>query len=398
MVRPANGSVRPTNVEVNHCKWTLFRLSSYRRCLSMSLKKQFAAIYVGCVALFWVCMSLSLAAAKFVRIQAPPVLNPEAEYIDLFIEHLSDLSVAMIMVPAIGVYSYRLVMASESKIGIALRLLGAVLLYYITHISFFMIMGLSNAQFDPIRVVSDLSHAEWIWGVYFILSMITGGLATGLYHKERELRKSEAEVREKLGELEAEFAAEQNKHLKQRLGSHFVLNALSNVIALVRKGEQEKAIDGLHTLSGILREIAHGDGDSFCSLKREFEFLEKYLSFQKIRFPDLEVIWDIDPKTTEKLVPRHILQPLVENSFKHGMQAGGKLGVYISAQQRAGYTLIEICNSIGTTAVEAGTGEGHTLTVLRLEKAFGRRDLFKCVPSQKYYRVELKIPIHGEVA
>src|SRR4029077_11860887 len=101
--------------------------------------------------------------------------------------------------------------------------------------------------------------------------------------------------------------------------------------------------------------------DHFVSLREELSSIDEYLDIEVIRFgPQLTVVKRISPDTLDVIVPSMILQPLVENSIKHGLArkvGGGR--ITISTTLRAGYTVIEVHD------------DGLGMSEERLEHAFG---------------------------
>jgi two-component system LytT family sensor kinase len=96
-------------------------------------------------------------------------------------------------------------------------------------------------------------------------------------------------------------------------------------------------------LSGLLRRLMRST-DHFVTLREELESIDEYLDIEVVRFgPQLSVIKDIKPETLDVVVPSMILQPLVENSIKHGLarKVGGG-SITIKAMLRDGHTVIEV--------------------------------------------------------
>jgi len=113
-------------------------------------------------------------------------------------------------------------------------------------------------------------------------------------------------------------------------------------------------------LSGLLRRLIRST-DHFVTLREELESVDEYLDIEVVRFgPQLRVDKEISPATLDVVVPSMLLQPLVENSIKHGLArkvGGGR--ITIKAMVRDGHTLIEVHD------------DGLGMTEERLEHAFG---------------------------
>ncbi|MBL4790124.1 MAG: hypothetical protein JKY60_14170 [Kordiimonadaceae bacterium] len=87
--------------------------------------------------------------------------------------------------------------------------------------------------------------------------------------------------------------------------------------------------------------------------------------------------WKIDNDTRTTMLPCHILQPVVENAFKHGMTSAGNLGLTVSSFRKGDDTVISVCNTVRPGATRGDAGEGQRLTDLRLEKFYGGRASFQ---------------------
>jgi two-component system LytT family sensor kinase len=137
-------------------------------------------------------------------------------------------------------------------------------------------------------------------------------------------------IEEKLEEqkrllLEARFDA-----LQRQINPHFLFNTLNSIASLVRF-RPELAREMIVKLANILRALLR-DHDSYVPLHEELNFTDDYLSIEVVRFgaEKLKVVKEIDPETLGILVPSILLQPLIENSIKHGLEprvSGGTITV-----------------------------------------------------------------------
>jgi two-component system LytT family sensor kinase len=111
--------------------------------------------------------------------------------------------------------------------------------------------------------------------------------------------------------------------LTSQINPHFLFNTLNSVSTLIRVNpEQARAM--LMRLSRIMRRRLRNQ-EHFAPLRDELDFVDDYLSIELVRFGDkLKVVKHIDPATLDMLVPSMLLQPLIENSIKHGIS--GKVG------------------------------------------------------------------------
>jgi two-component system LytT family sensor kinase len=106
--------------------------------------------------------------------------------------------------------------------------------------------------------------------------------------------------------------------LTSQINPHFLFNTLNTVSSLIRINP-ERARVVVHKLSNILRRLLRKH-DNFNPLREELGFIDDYLSIEMVRFGDsLRFVKEVEPETLDRLVPSMLLQPLVENSLRHGL-------------------------------------------------------------------------------
>jgi two-component system LytT family sensor kinase len=138
------------------------------------------------------------------------------------------------------------------------------------------------------------------------------------------------------------------------------------------------------------------------TLKEELDFLRKYIQIQQTLLQErLEIDWAIAPGTLDAFVPNMVLQPLIENSIRHGItpkEDGGKIEIF---SRRIGDSLVlEISdNGLGNSpgSEKAGDGIGLTNTVARLKHLYGEAQKFESgVKSSGGWRVRVEIPFREQ--
>ncbi len=107
-----------------------------------------------------------------------------------------------------------------------------------------------------------------------------------------------------------------------QLDPHFTFNAVSSIGSLIMKGEKEKAYTYLLKLSGLLRSVLTDSSQMVKPIKEEVEFVTRFLELQKLRYGNrfdysVTVAEDVDQNI---LVPKMVLQSIVENAVKHGIE------------------------------------------------------------------------------
>ena len=134
--------------------------------------------------------------------------------------------------------------------------------------------------------------------------------------------------------------------LQSRIRPHFLFNTLNSAIALVRE-EPAKAESLLEDLSDLFRHALVEQGESV-TLAEEITLARRYLAIEEVRFGNrLQVQWNLDPRTDNARLPPLLLQPLVENAVKHGVEPsprGGRLRVM--TELRGNRVVVRITNTL----------------------------------------------------
>ncbi|MEL6251186.1 MAG: histidine kinase [Bacteroidota bacterium] len=121
-------------------------------------------------------------------------------------------------------------------------------------------------------------------------------------------------------ELESRLNQSQLQTLKMQLQPHFLFNALNTISMMVRSDKGPKAVQMISGLSDLLRESLAREGEQFVSFEEEVKLVKKYLEIEEVRFQDrLSVHFEIDPASNDLTFPSLLLQPILENAFKHGI-------------------------------------------------------------------------------
>jgi two-component system sensor histidine kinase AlgZ len=180
-------------------------------------------------------------------------------------------------------------------------------------------------------------------------------LAVVLIHivlRERFHRHQEVELLR-----QAHLAAEaQLQVLKLEMQPHFLFNALNTAVALVQI-DPERAENVLEDLSQLFR-VALAEVGSSVTLAEEIDLAKRYLAIEQVRFGErLAVSWDVDAATSLARVPPLVLQPLVENAVRHGIETSLSGGtVRVRAKVRHGSATVVISNSLPDTPGQPGAG------------------------------------------
>ena len=144
--------------------------------------------------------------------------------------------------------------------------------------------------------------------------------------------------------------------LQSRIRPHFLFNALNTAIALVRV-DPARAEGVLEDLAQLFR-VALADVGASVTLEEEIELARRYLDIEVVRFgPRLAVQWHIDPAVHGARVPSLVLQPLVENAVRHGIEpAPGGGRITVQALRVRGQVWVTVSNTLGDEPGSPGHG------------------------------------------
>ena len=151
-----------------------------------------------------------------------------------------------------------------------------------------------------------------------------------------------ARIEHRLQEQEKLLMQARVEALASQINPHFLFNTLTSISSLIRS-QPETARMLIGKLSGLLRRLLRSQ-EHFVTLREEIESIDEYLDIETVRFGETLVVEKrIAPETLDQLVPSMLLQPLVENSIKHGISrkvGGGR--ITISSGRARGHTVIEV--------------------------------------------------------
>jgi two-component sensor histidine kinase len=198
--------------------------------------------------------------------------------------------------------------------------------------------------------------------------------------------------------LEVQLAQAQLQTLKLQLQPHFLFNTLNTIAALVTS-DSRAAERMVLRLSELLRQTLHNAAEQEVPLSRELELLSPYLEIQRLRFADrLTIDLEIAPDVSSALVPSLLLQPLVENSIRHGISPRASGGhVQVRAERRGDDLRVEVTDDgIGSRAWNGSVpreGVGLGATRGRMRHLYGDAHRFEIeAPPTGGFTVRLTMP------
>jgi two-component system LytT family sensor kinase len=202
------------------------------------------------------------------------------------------------------------------------------------------------------------------------------GLAVLLIHVVIQVRLQRHQEIELLRQAHQATEA-QLQLLKMEMQPHFLFNALHAVSAQMHS-DPSAANDTLVLVSDMLRHAVETTRLQEVPLREELAILRLYAQIQQVRFGErLCITWEIDDETLDAEVPHMILQPILENSIKHGLEAYSAAGkILISARRDNDDLCLAICDDgpgVGTPSPRRGSGLGLVNVRDRLARLHGAR-------------------------
>ncbi|HEX3320797.1 MAG TPA: histidine kinase [Terriglobales bacterium] len=228
------------------------------------------------------------------------------------------------------------------------------------------------ARYFPSSIFSVESPNLWKEVAIYATSIMTIGIELKIFQSVR--------IQKKLEEQEKLLLQARMEALQNQINPHFLFNTLNSVSSLVRF-DPDTARELIIKLATILRRLLNNT-EAFVPLRDELEFIDNYLDIEVVRFgPEkLRVVKEVEPASMDVMVPSMILQPLVENSIKHGISPKIEGGSVFLRSRLANRVLVVEVEDDGVgidaaanilSADHDGMGIGMANVVERLKVLYG---------------------------
>ena len=272
-------------------------------------------------------------------------------------------------------------------IGWFIYILASITLYFTGQIS--MENAINNISFKHIMqnvVANFLTYFSMLGIIY-------------LYYY---IKKLEATEQQRIN-LATQLTEIKMKILTDRLHPHFLFNTLNTISTLIDVNKK-KAQNVIVDLSDLLREIIELKEDNLITLSQELNLLNKYLDIKSIRFYDhLKIKTNVQENINDALIPNMLIQPIIENSFKHGYSFNHtNLEIELNIYKKDEQLIIEIKNdgkSFETSISQLKIrGVGLKNTINRLKTLYGKNYKFSMTNNENNKGVITQIIIPFELA
>jgi two-component sensor histidine kinase len=249
-----------------------------------------------------------------------------------------------------------------------------------------------------------------------LMDLLAYGAIAGLAHSVYFYRRLRERERRALV-LESRLASSQLNALRAQLQPHFIFNSLNAIAALLRR-DPRLAETTLLSLSDLLRLAFSRSEAQEITLREEMQFIDRYMELQQTRFGDkLRFQQEIEPAALDCFVPTLLLQPLVENAIRHGIEPADQEGLVRLMAQKLSGKLVMIVEDDGVGlkpgapgslaavsnagsadkngCTRNGSGIGLSNLRARLETLYGTAQALEIAPRPEGgVTVRIEIPWH----
>ena len=244
-------------------------------------------------------------------------------------------------------------------------------------------MGVSRWLIAPLVGLGryDYGIMRFRYPMEFSNDFLTYTVLVALYYFFERMRQSQAQQLA-AAELQTKLARAQLENLRLQLQPHFLFNTLNTISSVMY--EDVRAADAMLTqLSELLRLTLRTANSHEIPLAQELQITRLYLGIMQKRFEEkLRVTYSVDAELENSLVPQLVLQPLVENSLRHGLKdSAAGIDISIAARRENGNLILQVADTgagLGSQTEDAVVKQGLGLANIRgrLEQLYGSAQEF----------------------
>jgi len=320
---------------------------------------------------FWLFFGLVIGSEKYLSIKAEAPTVLQVPFLTYLTWQTLNWGIWTVFTPLVVAFARRVPLQLAAR-PVALHLGLCVLLALAeVGIRLFLVRWFNPAgatSHGPLlasylSMLSSLAHFDVL--IYAVVVGCTYSYDSHFLLKERELQT--AVVQGQLDQARLE-------NIRIQLQPHFLFNTLHAIAGLVREGSHPQAVTMIAGLSDLLRASLHTVDRPTVPLAEELDMLKRYLDIQQVRFSDrLAIDLRVEASALEAMVPSLLLQPLVENAIKHGLNQAGTGQLDIHASRKGDLLEITIANDGAKLRPDwqAHEGLGLKTTRARLQQLYG---------------------------
>ena len=225
--------------------------------------------------------------------------------------------------------------------------------------------------------------------ISLVVTTIVGVYQTQRSNLELRLKQKEVDII-KLNQMKTQAELQT---LQSKINPHFLYNSLNSIASLIHI-DADKAEDMTLKLSKLFRYSINTQNENFTTVKDEVEIVKTYLAIERVRFGDrINFIFDIDEDILNHQIPRFILQPLVENALKHGLNDvtnDGELKVKVSTLNNE-LSLI-VSDNGKPFPVELNAGYGLQSTYDKLQLLYPNTYTLQII-NEPFKQIKITLPL-----
>ena len=233
------------------------------------------------------------------------------------------------------------------------------------------------------------SYGAWHMDFLVFASVVSAGYAWSYFKRAHSEEAQREALQRQLVQLELQS-------LKSQLNPHFLFNTLNSIAGLIRLDNKTSAIKALTELSVMLRKVLENQSNQMISLAEEIEFIQSYLTIQRLRFGEkLQISVNVEAQCLVQEIPFMLLQPLVENAVQHGVQQETEQNLLqLDVACRDGKLYFKLVNKVARHDAHHGFGIGLTNCRERLKRLYPAGYTLQLTQlDQGYFATELILPL-----
>lgn len=181
--------------------------------------------------------------------------------------------------------------------------------------------NLSSGKFyESKKLIIQIRPPFWatLWFRILTFILVSAGLFFIIRLRGRRIRKEEQEKKE----LQQKILETKMEALRSQMNPHFTFNALNSIQYYFLKNKVQEGLNFLSSFSKLIRQTIENAAKESILLAEELEYIKQYISIQQLRYPEIELSWEISEKVNihNTFLPPMILQPFIENIFEHAFE------------------------------------------------------------------------------
>lgn len=317
---------------------------------------------------------------------------PKKDYWYGAIRELSIISICSLTIYYAQNYFYKKVLPYFSSLQSKEFIIGLTTFVIINLIGSFTTYIFQYIYWISYHFVNFGFRFEWVFILFafcFFPSIIIAFLRKVIFKEKIELK---TQIISKSAEL---------LNLRSQINPHFLFNALNTLYSVSLKENAEKTSDGIQKLGDMMRFMLNENHQDRIPLSKEIEYLHNYIDIQRMRIDenhDIEIKVNIQNSEREIFISPMLLNPFVENAFKHGISFRNPSWIYITLTHDAQKLYFKVHNSLHpkqeNSPEQANNGIGLENVKKRLELIYPNRHTLDIQVSDNDYFVSLIIGIY----